>query len=144
MKRLRSLIWFKIKRRLSKRRNRDLQKAMKALKENQVKIIEITNYLLSSTETKLIFSSLTYVYFLEYREIICKIEDDRIILTNGLYSYDISVNVSIISDIRDRFLNRLESKKRSVEKRAMKKLSSSLSRIHDQIIATQNVDLKQN
>ena len=75
------------------------------------------------------------MFFIEYKEITCRIESDRIIVTNGLYSYDISIPPVIAYDITKRFLNHLESRKRGVEKRINRKLSSSLGRVYDQIIS---------
>jgi hypothetical protein len=134
MKRLKAIIWYKIKKRLSKRRGIDLKRAFTELKENQRKILEITNFLLSNPSIKLIFSSFSHVYFIEYKDVICKIGDDGIVITNGLYSYDITINPVIIEDIRHRFLRHIESKKRSVERNIVQKLSNSLSKVHEQIL----------
>jgi hypothetical protein len=134
MKKLKAIIWYKIKKRLSRRRSIDLKRAFTDLKENQIKIIEIANYLLANTESKLIFSSFSHVYFIEFKDVICKIGDEGIVITNGLYSYDISINPVIIEDIKHRFLKHIESKKRSVERKAVQKLSNSLSKVHEQIL----------
>jgi hypothetical protein len=136
MKRIKSIIWYRIKRYLSKRRKSELKKAKKGLKENQSKIVDIANYLMTNPESKLIHSVISGTFFIEYREIICRIESDRIIVTNGLYSYDISVPMDINFDLSKRFLNHLESRKRSVEKKINNKLTTSLTRVHEQIIFT--------
>jgi hypothetical protein len=128
--------WYKIKRFLSKRRKYQLRKAKKGLKENQSKIIDIANYLVSNPESKLMHSVISGTFFIEYREIICRIESDRIVVTNGMYSYDISTPLEVNFDLSKRFLNHLESRRRAVEKKINNKLSSSLSRVHEQIIFT--------
>jgi hypothetical protein len=129
--------WYKIKRFLSKRRKYQLRKAKKGLKENQSKIIDIANYLVSNPESKLMHSVISGTFFIEYREIICRIESDRIVVTNGMYSYDISTPLEVNFDLSKRFLNHLESRRRAVEKKINNKVSSSLSRVHKQIIFTQ-------
>lgn len=134
MKKLKAIIWYKIKKKLSHRRSIDLKKAFSSLKENQRKIIEITNHLMTRSESKLIFSTFSQRYFIEYKDIICKIDDENIVITNGLYSYDVSIDRVIIDNIRDRFLKHIESKKRSVEKKAVLKLSTSLSKVHEKIL----------
>jgi hypothetical protein len=134
MRKIKTAIFYKIKRYLGKRRKYQLRKATKSLKENQSKIVDIANYLMQSPESKLIHSVISGTFFIEYREVICRIESDRIVITNGLYSYDISVPIEINYDISKRFLNHLESRKRSVEKKINNKLSASLSRVHQQII----------
>jgi hypothetical protein len=108
----------------------------KGLKENQSKIIDIANYLVSNPESKLMHSVISGTFFIEYREIICRIESDRIVVTNGMYSYDISTPLEVNFDLSKRFLNHLESRRRAVEKKINNKLSSSLSRVHEQIIFT--------
>lgn len=135
MKKLRVIIWYKIKKYLANKRSKGLKKSFSSLKANQIKIIEITNYLICSSQTKLIYSNLTSTFFMEYKDVICKIDDDRIIITNGLYSYDISISPEIIADIRAKFLNNLESKKRHTERKIIEKLSSSLGKVHEQIIS---------
>lgn len=135
MKRIKSIILHRIKRYLSKRRKSDLKKALKELKENQSKIVEIANYLISHTDSKLVYSVLSGTFFIEYKEVICRIESDRIIVTNGLYSYDISIPTVIAYDLTKRFLNHLESRKRGVERKINLKLTSSLGRVHQQIIS---------
>ena len=135
MKKLRVIIWYKVKKYLAKRRSKELKKSFNSLKANQIKIIEITNYLIGSSQTKLIYSNLTSTFFMEYKDVVCKIDDDRIIITNGLYSYDISISPEIIADIRAKFLNNLESKKRHTERKIIEKLSSSLGKVHEQIIS---------
>jgi hypothetical protein len=129
--------WYKIKRFLSKRRKYQLRKAKKGLKENQSKIIDIANYLVSNPESKLMHSVISGTFFIEYREIICRIESDRIVVTNGMYSYDISTPLEVNFDLSKRFLNHLESRRRAVEKKINNKVSSSLSRVHKQIIFAQ-------
>jgi hypothetical protein len=129
--------WYKIKRFINKRRKYQLRKAKKGLKENQSKIIDIANYLVSNPESKLMHSVISGTFFIEYREIICRIESDRIVVTNGMYSYDISTPLEINFDLSKRFLNHLESRRRAVEKKINNKVSSSLSRVHKQIIFTQ-------
>jgi hypothetical protein len=135
MKRIKSIILHRIKRYLSKRRKSDLKKALRELKENQSKIVEIANYLISHTDSKLVYSVLSGTFFIEYKEVICRIESDRIIVTNGLYSYDISIPTVIAYDLTKRFLNHLESRKRGVERKINLKLTSSLGRVHQQIIS---------
>jgi hypothetical protein len=136
MKKIKSIIWYKIKRYLSKKRKSELRKAKKGLKENQSKVVDIANYLMTNPESKLIHSVISGTFFIEYRDVICRIESDRIIITNGLYSYDISVPMEINFDLSKRFLNHLESRKRSVEKKINNKLTASLIRVHQQIIST--------
>ena len=135
MKRIKSIILYRIKRYLSKRRKSDLRKALLELKENQSKIVEIANYLISHTDSKLVYSVLSGTFFIEYKEVICRIESDRIIVTNGLYSYDISIPTVIAYDLTKRFLNHLESRKRGVERKINFKLTSSLGRVHQQIMS---------
>ena len=107
MKKIKSIIWYKIKRYLSKKRKSELRKAKKGLKENQSKVVDIANYLMTNPESKLIHSVISGTFFIEYRDVICRIESDRIIITNGLYSYDISVPMEINFDLSKRFLNHL-------------------------------------
>lgn len=135
MRKIKSSIWYKIKRFLSHRRKSNLRKAIKSLKENQFKIIDIANYLIANPESKLVHSVISGTFFIEYREIICRIESDRIIVTNGLYSYDISVPIEINYDLSKRFLNHLESRKRAVERKINSKLTSSLGKVYEQIIS---------
>lgn len=135
MKKIKSIILYRIKRYLSKRRKSDLRKALLELKENQSKIVEIANYLISHTDSKLVYSVLSGTFFIEYKEVICRIESDRIIVTNGLYSYDISIPTVIAYDLTKRFLNHLESRKRGVERKINLKLTSSLGRVHQQIVS---------
>lgn len=135
MKKIKSIILYRIKRYLSKRRKSDLRKALLELKENQSKIVEIANYLISHTDSKLVYSVLSGTFFIEYKEVICRIESDRIIVTNGLYSYDISIPTVIAYDLTKRFLNHLESRKRGVERKINLKLTSSLGKVHQQIVS---------
>ena len=135
MKRIKSIILYRIKRYLSKRRKSDLKKELRGLKENQSKIVEIANYLISHPDSKLVYSVLSGTFFIEYKEVICRIESDRIIVTNGLYSYDISIPTVIAYDLTKRFLNHLESRKRGVERKINLKLTSSLGRVHQQIVS---------
>jgi hypothetical protein len=135
MKKIKTIIWFKIKRYLSKRRKSDFKKELLGLKENQSKIVDIANYLMSHPDSKLVYSVISGTFFIEYKDVICRIESDRIIVTNGLYSYDISIPTVITYDLTRKFLNHLESRKRAVERRINEKLTSSLGRVHQQIIS---------
>jgi hypothetical protein len=135
MKRIKLLIWYKIKKYLSKKRKSSFKKARTELKDNQLKIVDITNYLMSHSQSKLVYSAISGTFFIEYNEIICRIESDRIIVTNGLYSYDISIPTVITYDLTKRFLNHLESRKRAVERKINNKLTSSLGRVHQQIVS---------
>lgn len=135
LRKIKISIWYKIKRFLSKRRKSQLTKAKKSLKENQSKILDIANYLVSNPESKLIHSVISGTFFIEYKEIICRIESDRIVVTNGLYSYDISTPSEVNFDLSKRFLNHLESRRRTMEKRINLKLTSSLTRVHHQILS---------
>lgn len=135
MKKIKSIIWYKVKKYLSRRRKSEFRKAIVSLKENQSKIVDIANYLMSHQESKLVYSVLSGTFFIEYKEIICRIESDRIIVTNGLYSYDISIPPVITYDLTKRFLNHLESRKRAVERKINQKLTSSLGRVHQQILS---------
>lgn len=135
MKRIKSIIWFRIKRYLTKRRKSDLKKEIRNLKENQSKIVDIANYLISHRDSKLVYSVISGTFFIEYKDVICRIESDRIIITNGLYSYDISIPSVINYDLTKRFLNHLESRKRAVERKINSKLTSSLGKVHQQILS---------
>jgi hypothetical protein len=135
MKKIKTIIWYKIKRYLSKRRKSDFRKELLGLKENQSKIVDIANYLMSHKDSKLVYSVTSGTFFIEYNDVICRIESDRIIVTNGLYSYDISIPTVITYDLTRKFLNHLESRKRAVERRINGKLTSSLGRVHQQIIS---------
>ena len=104
-------------------------------------IILIANFMMSNSKSKLFYSPVTITYFMEYNEVLCKIDDDRIIITNGLYSYDIHIPSIVIYDIRERFLNHLESRKKSIEKKISQKMNSSLGKVYAQIVSTsQNKD----
>ncbi len=116
MKKIKTIIWYKIKRYLSKRRKSDFRKELLGLKENQSKIVDIANYLMSHKDSKLVYSVISGTFFIEYNDVICRIESDRIIVTNGLYSYDISIPTVITYDLTRKFLNHLESRKRSLKK----------------------------
>ena len=135
MKKIKTMIWHRIKRYLSRRRKFEFRKAISGLKENQSKIVDITNYLMSNKSSKLVYSSISETFFIEYKDVICRIESDRIIITNGLYSYDISIPHVITLDLTKRFLNHLESRKREVERKINLKLTSSLGKVHQQIVS---------
>ncbi len=132
--RLKGKIWFKIKRYISKRRSKDLKSAFKTLYSNQSKIIEIANYIMSHPDTKFIYSALSHSMYMELRDVTCKIEKESIVITNGLYSYNISVNEVILFDFSKKYLNHLESRKRSADKKMVDKLTSSLGKVHEQLI----------
>ena len=136
--RIKSIIWFKIKRKLSVRRRKDLEKALSNSTDLQLKIINITNGLLSNSESKLVFSNISFNFLIEYNEVICKIDDGRIILTDGNYSYDIPVDPNIIQDIRDRFLSKIESRKKSIEKKVIEKMYSSLENVGSSLLLRDN------
>jgi hypothetical protein len=135
MKRLKTILWYKIKRYLAKRKIKDLKKAVDSLNQNQSMIILIANFMMSNSKSKLFYSPVTITYFMEYNEVLCKIDDDRIIITNGLYSYDIHIPSIVIYDIRERFLNHLESRKKSIEKKISQKMNSSLGKVYTQIVS---------
>ena len=105
MKKIKAMIWHRIKRYLSKRRKSELRKAISGLKENQSKIVDIANYLMSHKGSKLVYSAISGTFFIEHKDVICRIESDRVIITNGLYSYDISIPIVITLDLTKRFLN---------------------------------------
>lgn len=133
MKKLRVILWYKIKRFLTKRKIKDLKKAINSLNQNQNMIISIVNFIMSNGESKLIYSPLTITYFLEYNDVMCKIDDDIIIVTNEFYSYDIAIPRIIIYDIRERFINHLESRKKQIERKISGKMNLSLTRFYEQI-----------
>ena len=133
MKRLKVIVWYKIKRYLAKRKISDLKKAINSLNQNQTMIISIANFIMSNGQSKLFYSPLTITYFMEYNDVLCKIDDDRIIITNGLYSYDIAIPHIIIYDVRERFINHLESRKKQIERKISGRMNSSLTRVYEQI-----------
>jgi hypothetical protein len=135
MKRLRVILWYKIKRYLAKRKIKDLKKAIDSLNQNQTMIISIANFIMSNGQSKLFYSPLTITYFMEYNDVLCKIDDDRIIITNGLYSYDIAIPHIIIYDVRERFISHLESRKKQIERKISGRMNSSLTRVYEQIIS---------
>ena len=128
-------MWYKIKRYLAKRKIKDLKKAIDSLNQNQTMIISIANFIMSNGESKLFYSPLTITYFMEYNDVLCKIDDDRIIITNGLYSYDIAIPSIIIYDVRERFISHLESRKKQIERKISGRMNSSLTRVYEQIIS---------
>jgi hypothetical protein len=136
---LKDRVWFKIKRYLSKRRKSDLRKAFKTIQANQAKIIDIVNFLMTNQETKFVYSAISNSMYLEYKDVVCKIENDSIIITNGLYSYNISVSSAIIVDIMKKYYSHLESRKRSTDKRIIEKLTSSLGKVHSQLMGKENI-----
>lgn len=133
MKKLGVILWYKIKRYLAKRKIKDLKKAIDSLNQNQTMIISIANFIMSNGESKLFYSPLTITYFMEYNDVLCKIDDDRIIITNGLYSYDIAIPHIIIYDVRERFISHLESRKKQIERKISGRMNSSLTRVYEQI-----------
>jgi hypothetical protein len=133
MKRLKVILWYKIKRYLAKRKIKDLKKAIDSLNQNQTMIISIANFIMSNGKSKLFYSPLTITYFMEYNDVLCKIDDDRIIITNGLYSYDIAIPHIIIYDVRERFISHLESRKKQIERKVSGKMNSSLTKVYEQI-----------
>ena len=133
MKKLGVILWYKIKRDLAKRKIKDLKKAIDSLNQNQTMIISIANFIMSNGESKLFYSPLTITYFMEYNDVLCKIDDDRIIITNGLYSYDIAIPHIIIYDVRERFISHLESRKKQIERKISGRMNSSLTRVYEQI-----------
>ncbi len=133
MKRLRVILWYKIKRYLAKRKISDLKKAIDSLNQNQTMIISIANFIMSNGKSKLFYSPLTITYFMEYNDVLCKIDDDRIIITNGLYSYDIAIPHIIIYDVRERFISHLESRKKQIERKISGRMNSSLTKVYEQI-----------
>ena len=133
MKKLGVILWYKIKRYLAKRKIKDLKKAIDSLNQNQTMIISIANFIMSNGESKLFYSPLTITYFMEYNDVLCKIDDDRIIITNGLYSYDIAIPHIIIYDVRERFISHLESRKKQIERKISGRMNSSLTKVYEQI-----------
>ena len=133
MKRLKVTLWYKIKRYLAKRKISDLKKAINSLNQNQTMIISIANFIMSNGQSKLFYSPLTITYFMDYNDVLCKIDDDRIIITNGLYSYDIAIPHIIIYDVRERFISHLESRKKQIERKISGRMNSSLTRVYEQI-----------
>jgi hypothetical protein len=133
MKRLKVILWYKIKRYLTKRKISDLKKAIDSLNQNQIMIISIANFIMSNGKSKLFYSPLTITYFMEYNDVLCKIDDDRIIITNGLYSYDIAIPHIIIYDVRERFISHLESRKKQIERKISGRMNSSLTKVYEQI-----------
>ena len=133
MKKLGVILWYKIKRYLAKRKIKDLKKAIDSLNQNQTMIISIANFIMSNGESKLFYSPLTITYFMEYNDVLCKIDDDRIIITNGLYSYDIAIPHIIIYEVRERFISHLESRKKQIERKISGRMNSSLTRVYEQI-----------
>lgn len=137
--RLRGRIWFRLKRYISKRRSKDLKKAFKSLYSNQTKIIEIASYIMSHPDTKFVYSALSNSMYMELKDVICKIERDSIVITNGLYSYNISVNEVILFDFSKKYLNHLESRKRSADRKIIEKLTSSLGKVHEQLMSKERL-----
>lgn len=137
--RLKGRIWFRLKRYISKRRSKDLKKAFRSLYSNQTKIIEIANYIMSHPDTKFVYSALSNSMYMELKDVICKIERDSIIITNGLYSYNISVNEVILFDFSKKYLNHLESRKRSADRKIVEKLTSSLGKVHEQLMSKEEL-----
>lgn len=137
--RLKHKIWFRIKRYLSRSRKSDLRKAFKTIQSNQAKIIDIVNFLMTNQETKFVYSALSNAMYMEYKDVVCKIEQESIIITNGLYSYNISVSSAITVDLAKKYYNHLESRKRSTDKRIIEKLTSSLGKVHSQLISKEEL-----
>lgn len=135
MKRIRVIVWYKIKKYLAKRKARDLKKAKSSLNQNQSTIVSIANFIMSNSQSKLFYSPATMTYFMEYEDVVCNIDDHRIIITNGLYSYDISVPEIIIYDVRERFIKHLESRKKGIERKISQKINSSLGKVYEQIVS---------
>ena len=75
MKRLKVILWYKIKRYLAKRKIKDLKKAIDSLNQNQTMIISIANFIMSNGQSKLFYSPLTITYFMEYNDVLCKIDE---------------------------------------------------------------------
>jgi hypothetical protein len=125
---------FRIKRYLVKKRARKFKETLKSSSESQKKALEICNFMLSKKETVLIYSGISDDYLMEYRGILCKIDDGVIVISDGFYSYDIRANHEILLNIKRKFLTHLESRKKLIEKNIERKITKSLEKLHQNLL----------
>lgn len=125
---------FKFKKIIARRRNRSLDYSLSHLSEGQRSALKIFNYLLSNKKSHSIYSSVADNYYIEYKGIICKIHDVRLIITNGEYWYDVPMPYSIISNLRKKFVKNSESRKRILESKINNKLTSSIEKVYKEMV----------
>ena len=126
---------FKIKKIIARRRNRHLHYSLLHLKNRQISALKIFDYLLSNKKSHVVYSAVADNYYIEYKGIICKIDDTRLIITNGLYWYDVPMPYSIISNSKRKFIKNVESRKRMLDGKINNKLASSLEKVYKDIIS---------
>lgn len=131
---LKKIVAFRIKRYLAKKRIRKFKETLRSSSESQKRALDVCNFLLSKKETVLIYSGISDDYLMEYRGILCKIDDGVIVISDGFYSYDIRANHEILTSIKRKFLSHLESRKKAIEKNIERKIARSLEKIHEDLL----------
>ena len=142
MKKIKALGWYKVKRMLSNRRSKSIRNAVDDLLPNQVKILEIINHLIALPKTELTFSALSHTYFMECDNLSCKIGDAVITITNGSYSYEVSMPGIVVEDMRGRFLKHIESRKNRVQRNIIEKFTTTLDKVHSEILDKEKLSEK--
>jgi hypothetical protein len=134
--RIHLIIAGKIKRRIAKRRTKYLKAAILSLSDGQKNALRIYEYLINNKDTDLVYSVISDRYYMEYKNIIFKICDSNIVITNGVYWYDLQFPDIIIASIKQRFLKNLESRKRILDRKCESKLKSSMETVYKEMISS--------
>lgn len=127
------IITGKIKRKLAKRRIRSRESYSQSLNEGQKNILKIYDYIINDHESDLFYSLISDTCYIQHKEVTIKICDGSIILTNGIYWYNVEIPIPIIAQTRQRFLRNLESRRRVLQKACDYKLKESTEKIYQDL-----------
>jgi hypothetical protein len=130
-----TIIVGKIKRGIAKRRNKYLKISILSLSEGQKNALRIYEYLINNKDAYLVYTVISDRYYIEHKNIILKICDSNIVIADGVYWYDLQFPDIIISSIKQRFLKKLESRKRILERKCEDKLKSSMEKVYQEMIS---------
>jgi len=130
IKRLYNRILFRIRRIYVSQNNKRFQKIKSVLSTEQLQIGEICKLLILDPDSDLLIAPVSGAYYIKNGELFCKIDYGRILLINGKYSYDITINPDFILGIRNLFCQNLEARRRKMELQMLQNIRKSLGTIY--------------
>ncbi len=95
----------------------------------QLTSIKILKKIMLSPDVEMFIAPSTGVHYVQCKEVFSKFSGDQVQIINGKYSYTVSLTLKQAEDLVHFFRNRLESKKKGIEKQITEKTNRSLNTI---------------
>jgi hypothetical protein len=144
VKNIKNTIWRFLRNRFLRTYVRIIQRVDKKenLSEKQINSVRIMKRMIVSSESEIVISPSTGVFYITWRDIFLKFYGERVQIINGKYFYEVSLSFNQQQDVQRFYRQHMEKKIVKIEKSVVERTNRSFNNILSEIEEAEKIRTK--